>query len=493
MPLRPNQLAGIAIALLTLILTILVAAKAWHSSFTHDEAVSYLRYMKLSVLEIATYKNVGLANNHILNSLCMKLTNALVGGTSEGWLRIHSVLSLPLFAFAVYRLFRPYAWHLQMGCFLVVVAQVYMLDFFALARGYAMSFALCTMSFALFVDSMRTQRPGLYRWSLLCAMLGVLASFVTLHYFLALIALRNIWLLASSKESEAGFRWQNLLRGNASNAIAMLVLTAVLWLPVQQLLKHNMLVFGGSVGFWEDSLKSLLYSGLYGAGNGDALKPIYIALLGLGTALSGGIAVAGLRNKTLNIYRQHAVVPAALFAVVLIGISTTAQHLLTGALFPWCRTALFIQPFVLVMIVGGLAYVTAFSPWKWPATGLLATLALVVTVHLATSFNFTASVDWNFDRNSKAVASYLNEAAKQAPAPLRIVADPLYVPALQYYQLKWQPNWAFVSDNWAVDDVHFHYVRDRDINNLPAGAEVLTEYKNSKSVLLKRNLETAAP
>ena len=100
---------------------------------------------------------------------------------------------------------------------------------------------------------------------MLCAILGVLASFVTLHYFLALVALRNVWLLVESRHQSGGFTLGSFLRGNASNIVAVVLLSGLLWLPVQQLLKHKMLVFGGSVSFLEDSLKSLFYSGLYGA------------------------------------------------------------------------------------------------------------------------------------------------------------------------------------------------------------------------------------
>ena len=71
--------------------------RAATASFTHDESYSYLLFASgpLEEILIAGERPVS-ANNHLLNSLLMKL-NASVFGTSELSLRLHSVLAHGLF------------------------------------------------------------------------------------------------------------------------------------------------------------------------------------------------------------------------------------------------------------------------------------------------------------------------------------------------------------------------------------------------------------
>jgi hypothetical protein len=53
------------IALIGLSILSLIAAKAYHTSFTHDESFSYLHYIPESFMDILAFKD-SYTNNHIL-------------------------------------------------------------------------------------------------------------------------------------------------------------------------------------------------------------------------------------------------------------------------------------------------------------------------------------------------------------------------------------------------------------------------------------------
>ena len=81
----------IVFVLITIALVVFDIYKAAHASFTIDESDTYLHWVNSSFMDIISYANPG-TNNHILNTLLMKLFQALFG-TSELILRLPNILA----------------------------------------------------------------------------------------------------------------------------------------------------------------------------------------------------------------------------------------------------------------------------------------------------------------------------------------------------------------------------------------------------------------
>ena len=114
--------------------------KASHASFTCDESFTYLNYVHMSVLQIISYHNP-FPNNHILNSLLMKLSESFFG-SSELALRLPNILAHILFLVITYKLLSRYCPKNGIFFFILVNANPFMIDFFSLARGYGLALGL---------------------------------------------------------------------------------------------------------------------------------------------------------------------------------------------------------------------------------------------------------------------------------------------------------------------------------------------------------------
>ena len=121
-------------------LVLFAAYKAVILSITWDEAAIYLQHIQYGIWKP---ESAGLldANKNILNSLCMLISSKLLG--AEPWmLRLHSLASHALFLWCsakiCVRLKNP---TLIVCGFLIIQCNPYMMDFFSLARGYAMGLA----------------------------------------------------------------------------------------------------------------------------------------------------------------------------------------------------------------------------------------------------------------------------------------------------------------------------------------------------------------
>jgi len=166
-------------------------ARAARSSFTCDEAGSYLDFISPNVLALFNFNS---ANNHFMNSLLAKISSAL-GGTSEFVLRLPN-----LFAYAAYLLFaflilnRFVKTKIIVLCgYLLLSLNPYVLDYFSLCRGYGLSLGFLMASLFFFFSFLdRTAGPGPsrhrhLRYSLIAASLAVLSNFSLLNIYLSLV------------------------------------------------------------------------------------------------------------------------------------------------------------------------------------------------------------------------------------------------------------------------------------------------------------------
>src|SRR5690606_4000176 len=143
-----------------LVIAVVVMAAAVHraatASFSHDEALTYVRYVHLSYADLALHKEA-YTNNHLLNSVAMKCSASLFG-TGELALRLPNLLALALFLFYAARLLLGLPTVLALGGFAVLATNSYMLELFTLARGYGHSFGFMLMALFHLVRAAQTLR-----------------------------------------------------------------------------------------------------------------------------------------------------------------------------------------------------------------------------------------------------------------------------------------------------------------------------------------------
>ena len=141
-------------SLIGLFIFFLVTKEAYTVPLTHDE-YNTIACSQTSFWDIVTYKDP-VPNNHILNTLFIKLNIALFGDhlfTN----RLHNFLFfIPFFIYLVLSaslLFKD-IW-LRIGLVCLIVLQPFLLDFFAVTRGYGLCISFQMISIYYFIKKLK--------------------------------------------------------------------------------------------------------------------------------------------------------------------------------------------------------------------------------------------------------------------------------------------------------------------------------------------------
>ena len=116
-----------------------VIARAILVPLTYDEAAGYLRYTSQGILAVFNFE---VATNHFLNTILTKLVST-VAGNSEIALRVPGLLGYGLYLYFSILILRDVRHRvIAVAGFALLHLNPYLLDYFALSRGYSLSLGL---------------------------------------------------------------------------------------------------------------------------------------------------------------------------------------------------------------------------------------------------------------------------------------------------------------------------------------------------------------
>lgn len=408
-------------------------------SFTHDESYTFTRFIDLTVGRIMTYDHSILPNNHILNTLLMKLVHMTLGD-DPAVLRLPNWLALGLYltaAAACTRFLRNRS--VRFGGFVLLAVNVYLMDFFGLARGYGLGAAL--MMASVYGLLCYVERPG-YRplfLSLSAATLAVIANFILLNYFLVLLIVLNLVFVDQWTRSDAGFSLLRfVLRKNSPLILNFLVLTCLLYLPLSRIVRSGTL-FGGDTDFWSETVRSMARTYLYHQPwiGWQLVVQIVIAAAAVAALVDAG---AQTRRWPRNAFDTNIYLTALLWLSVLASIS---QHWLLDTPYLTDRTALFYVPLLALTLV--------FLIDRWaeaPAVGravraTMFCLVLLACLNFVVNRNFTHTAEWRYDAQNEEVLRDLAQLRERQDGPDRVYLGVTWLlePSLNFYRRTWSLSW----------------------------------------------------
>ncbi len=178
--------------LISLYLFVWIAIRSYNLDFTNDEAYSfynvYLKHYKMML---------GTANTHWINSLFLFIENMLLGN-KEWMLRIHSVLSFAGVSYFFYKIFEDKI-KIQQLLFGIAffLLNVYIFDFYSLARGYGLSIFFEIVFIYLLLKKEDNGKNKFIAYALLS--LSIFSNYMMLFLGLSYIILDFIYLLSKNK------------------------------------------------------------------------------------------------------------------------------------------------------------------------------------------------------------------------------------------------------------------------------------------------------
>ncbi len=408
---------------LGLILWVLVVREASRVPVTHDE-VNTISLSQVPVWDIVTYKDP-IPNNHILNTLLIKVEMAILGD-SLLISRLHNVLAfLPFFLFSVLLARRLFAdlW-LQFALVGLITMQPYMLDFFAVARGYGLSVAFEVMSLYFLFARLESGRFRDLILTMVCAALGVYANFTLLNLYFPMLLVLIVHGFLRYRHGYV-FRWK-------TEATALVGISAVLGalslLPFMRMMETRQFVYWGTAGFLEDTARPMIAALRSGTEYFRwSNEHVYIILM---------VLISILILSGLLLWKFAASKRDALAVFGLLGLTVLYNHLqfwLMDVPFLNARTALFLIPLVSLAMGMGLSAWVNFRPGIGFAAVLV--VACLSVQHVVRGFNGRSIYEWYYDENTYDVLRDINYMieTEQLTKPVKLNCHWIFYPSLSYH------------------------------------------------------------
>lgn len=451
-----------------------VGVRAWVLSFTHDESISYTKYVREPVSSILLSRETD-ANNHPLNSLAMKLADHTFG-PSEIALRSANVVAFVLYVAALVVLLRRVERRsIRVLGFSLAVANPYVLDFFSLARGYGLALALVAASALAAIEFAARPRLVTALAAVTCAGLAVLANFATLTYYTAVICVIALASVVHGRQParSVSLPWLAVVVCLPTAGVALLVVR-----PLFRLRRNGALYFGGEDGFWRDTAQSLVSSTLYRRGS-DVLVVALVLLVAAAVAAGAVAAALALRRRSLP---PHA---AALVLLVVPGLVSVAQHHVGHTLFLIERTALFFIPLLAIWLAFAADALARRPRLTSGVTAAAIAMTIATWINLATAVNFSYVLDWRYDATTERVLTELAGSGAD-PRAVDLGVSLLFAPATAFYRETRFGSLAECGKDCLDSRSDYYYLIGPDVETIRRrGARIVRVYSVSGAVLAR--------
>ena len=457
--------------------------KASHTSFTHDESYTYTHYVHQGFMDIVSYKTP-YTNNHILNTVLMKYCELLFG-SSELSLRLPNILAFILYSIFIILLLYKYIPKLMFPFYLLMVLNPHLLDFFALARGYGLSFAFLLMSLyylSLYFTSKQNKHLILFNVG---AFLAVMSNFSLLNYYVAALIVYNIVSYVVLKIDSTSNNY-HFYKQNKINIVSVILSGMVLYEPLRRISKMSLLDFGGKNGFMEDTVGTAIYSFFYEMYVTPFLENIFKVFIVSVVALTLIIILKAIVQRNITLFNAH--ISLVLINLILIAIVaiTIAQHLILGNDYYIHRFALFFYPIFILNFIFLLNYFFQLS--KTTSVSISYLCAILALFNIYINHNTAFYKDWKIDSDVKSMMQNLVlEHEKYPNKNIRLGINWLFEPGVNFYRYTWDLKWLNPAHRRGIskyDD--YFYILNTDKEYMDLSNKPLV-YKNEQTgaVLLK--------
>jgi len=481
--------AHLLVILMSLLLSGYTIYKAVFSSFTHDECYTWLHYVNLPVRDIIFFTSDPSPNNHVLNTLLMKASQALFGN-HEWSLRLPNLLAYMLFLiYSVCWLREAKNNMLLVSGMMVFHANAYLLDFFSLARGYGLSVSFIFISIFYLRRYFSASRLSDAWLSLLAGALAVWSNFTGLHYYAALLTVYLIFSAGDflAEKTSLPIKIKKLLY----RIIPVTAVTFVLYMLIAGPLKiiSTGSLVGSSDGFYQDTIRSIVFYSFmydrYGLNLVSRFSFFTIAFIIVSSCIYGYHLVKMKFSPSQS--------PNLLLVMLIVftAFSTQLYHYFSGTPFLQNRTALLF--IVLFNSCYLLLYQFLTDRLVKKNMHIVHVLFLIYPIFLVMMFTYNFRphyyLDWKYDCKTKEMLTELKKDIAKHDAGKRISLGIswVYEPAINYYLHTKRLYWLKpVSRDGYAGSFDYYYVTDDPGFIESRKLEVVAVFPESSSMLARR-------
>ncbi len=459
--------------------------KAYISSFTHDESVTYLGFVHDSFMDIISFSN-WYTNNHILNTLFIKYSELLFGN-SEIALRLPNLLLLVVYMFYGYQLFKDSKPFLTISVFTLLITSLSLIDLFSLARGYGMSCGFMLMSLYHFMAYSKVPNKKdliLFHFG---ALLASLSSFTMVTFYVALLMVYNVQLFISIKLVQGEkFRFFQINKGHI---IPLILVAAVLFEPLRRVISNSDLNFGGKNGFYQDTVHSLIFNVFHGASMPAEIFLLFQFLFTVVVLIPLVLILVKIYQKQTTFFTEQRALITSTLLMILIPVIIIMQHIILKSDYPISRFSVFLVPLFIIQF-GFLINYFSVTEFKKTSIIIMVGLSLVSAVSFVNKADLESSAEWKYDANTKNMLQTLDSLRIQNgnnPLHISLGINWQFEPTINYYKETKNLDWLGTIDRDGISDADdFMYLFYREFQTMNTeNYEVVKAYENSGTILIK--------
>ncbi len=377
-----------------------------------------------------------IANNHLLNSFLIKLIYSS-GQETIFLARLPNLISMVAYLYFSYKIcdtfFKPF---LGISLYLILISNPLLLDFFGLARGYGLGLGFLMSSIFYLLKFKETGKSKNGIFALLLGSFAVLSNFTFLFFWVGLLAANQLIFLTQRR-----FVWKkiktNYLRFLGLNILISLVISGLIYFPIQKLRELGGFWYGGNDGFYQDTLISLV---AYSMGNLVSMEAIVLLLNVFLILFFLALIFSLFKNLKSKKVLQSPVLILLVLLFIPFGLNIFSHHFLETK-YLVNRTALFYFPLFMI----GFAFFIRENKWEYTLVfmrGSIALFSLLALFNFYKNSNLYCTIIWPFDSRTTEVLNYINEKGKQQNKIFILDSTVMFSSALKYYD--WKKKYKYV-------------------------------------------------
>lgn len=485
-----NPLYYILATIIILIAILYIGIRAYSIYIFHDEALTYTYHATLSLSDIFNYRGAAPANNHLLNTLLIKLSTNIFG-LSEFTVRLPALLGGIIYFIGTYKLLKLFLskWHLLIGM-LLMIFNPFLLELLSAGRGYsiALGFFLIGLYYIFIkIDGFEQDKSRYAAYSVIM-MSGAVLSHLTFMYVyissvIILVILQIVRVLKKQESLKKGVLYTFL-----PILLSMIVLTAIYYKPIMIMREKSESDIVANIGFWHDTVASLIESTLYGMKykwdimtTGKIL--IFVSIFSGVFIIIGELLKGRIKDLVENKF------PWILCMLFICTFGIIMQHMVFNIPYVIGRYAIFYMPMFFLFILMLWKYILSFYHQRYIAkvtTAGICLLTLALTLHFINSANVQDSFIYKWDAYTREVLNEITERTKKYNLPsktIRIGVSRTFFPSLDFYIKKNNLFWIIPYDGRDPYHIYdFYYILEDDKKKL--------EPFNMVKVIIRYNIGT---
>lgn len=405
-------------------------------------------------------------------------------GNSELVLRFPNILAFVLYMIYAFRLLKKFVPALLPAFFILFIANPYLLDFFALARGYGLSFAFMLMGIyhlCIYFPSKNKRDLALFNFA---ALMAVLSNFTMLSFYLSALATFNLIFLIRKMQGE---EQQNIFKANIIHFVSVIISILVLFEPVRRLFKKNMLDFGGKNGFVSDTVGSIVSDFFYR----DEISVNIIHLIGYTAAFIILVIFVGVLlkmwSKNVVFFKTQSHLATVNLVLMMICLMSILQHILLKNDFIMGRFALFLYPLFILNLAFFFGQLSLkYKPSYFVVAALI--IAMLSCQNLFRHLHTGYCKDWEYDQQTK--QAMLDLEKENPEGKLKTLGiNWLFEPTTNFYRYTRNMGWLLKTNRDGLSGKYdYYYIFEQDLSQV-RDYDIIKIYPRTKTLLLKRKTD----